>query len=650
MKTLKYFVLIIFLSALTFSQQQEFKIISSRLLDDKIAYPGDSQIDVTFYRLNLNINIDSKFIDAAVTVDLRFTEDNVTNFFLDLSNNLVIDSIKSGQSKLSFNHSNSQINITLPEEKTLNDKISVTVFYKGSPSGTGFGSFFIRDDKNAMWTLSEPYGAKDWFPCKDTPADKADSSDVWVTIRSDLYVVSNGLLEDILDNGNGTRTFKWKSRYPIAHYLISMAAGQYQLYTDYFKYSETDSMAVIHYLYPESYNPNTFDELNKTIDMLHIFSELYGIYPFIQEKYGHAQFGWNGGMEHQTVSSMGSFGEWIVAHELAHQWFGDKITCRDWQNIWLNEGFATYSEALYLEKKYGKDFYKSEIAADMENAKYAVGTLYVQDASSISEIFDSKRSYSKGSVVLHMLRNVVGDSTFFRILKTYLEEPELKYNTAVTEDFRAVCERVSGLNLDYFFSQWIYGENCPAYNTGLAIETLENKKYKADVTISQQLNSNPLYFTMPVDLKFVFSSGDTVITVYNNEQNQNFSFVLNDFPEELILDPDDKILKSENVVSVDDISKTNCFELLQNFPNPFNPVTTIKYSIPNNSLETLHATSVQLKVYNLLGQKVATLVNQQQPAGHYKVKFDASSLASGVYIYQLTAGSLNAVKTLMLLK
>ncbi len=632
------------------AQISEFKesFVSGTLKES--VYPGDTKIDITYYKLNLRIDIDSGFVDGITTIDFIFTSDNASSFFLDLSDNLNVDSIKSGNDKLGFIHSDSRIKINLPEIKMIGETFSVSIFYNGYPSGTGFGSFYIREDKNAMWTLSEPYGAIDWFPCKDTPADKADSSDVWVTIRDDLYVVSNGILESDTDNGNGTRTFKWKSRYPIAHYLISLAAGQYQLYTDHFKYSETDSMAVIHYLYPESYNSNTFDELDKTINMLHIFSELYGIYPFIQEKYGHAQFGWNGGMEHQTVTSMGSFEEWIVAHELAHQWFGDKITCRDWQSIWLNEGFATYSEALYFETKYGKDLYKSEIAADMENAKYAVGTLYVQNISSISEIFDNNRSYSKGSVVLHMLRNVVGDSVFFRILKTYLEEPELKYNTAVTEDFQAVCERISGMNLDYFFNQWIYGENCPAYSAEMFFEQTENSNYIVTVNLNQSINSNPQFFTMPVDLKFETETGDTVFTVFNNQQNQSFSFTLNSRPVGLLIDPENNILKSEAIVSVSEISTPTIFSLSQNYPNPFNPITTIKYSIPNNTSEKLHAASVQLKVYNLLGQEVATLVNGQQSAGNYEVKFDAANFASGLYIYKLQAGDFVTSKKMLLLK
>ena len=249
-------------------------------------------------------------------------------------------------------------------------QFTTVVYYHGTPGSSGFGSFaFSSQGGNpAIWTLSEPYGAKDWWPAKDTPADKADSADFWITVSTSLKAVSNGKLMSIVDNGNGTHTYKWKNSYPIAQYLLSMAITNYAEYTNYYHYSPSDSMPINHFLYPENLNSN-ISQLNKTPGMIEIYSQQFGQYPFINEKYGHAQFGWGGGMEHQTVSSMGGFSDGLIAHELAHMWYGDNITCKDWHHIWLNEGFATYGEGVIYENWYGKACYDNYIASEMSGCK-----------------------------------------------------------------------------------------------------------------------------------------------------------------------------------------------------------------------------------------------------------------------------------------
>ncbi|MEW6509140.1 MAG: M1 family aminopeptidase [Bacteroidota bacterium] len=200
------------------------------------------------------------------------------------------------------------------------------------------------------------------------------------------------------------------------------------------------------YVYPESFASQKVN-LDKTNDMIRIFSEMYGPYPYSKEKCGHAQCGFGGGMEHQTISSMGGFSESLAAHELAHQWFGNKVTCKDWQNIRLNEGFATYSDKLYHQKKYGDAAFNNQMNSVMTSSKTANGTIYVQNINSVGEIFNSARSYNKGAAVLHMLRGIIGNEKIFQVLGEYLIEPGLSYNVATTEDFQRVAERVSGQNL-----------------------------------------------------------------------------------------------------------------------------------------------------------------------------------------------------------
>jgi aminopeptidase N len=617
-----------------------------------INYPGDDRFDVTYYKLDLTVDYSQKKISGEVTVRASSLVDNLNSLFLDLKNNFTVDSVFSNQNKIAYSLSNNKLTLTLSQTYNTGDEIEIAVFYNGEPENSGFDSFKFGEHNGtpAIWTLSEPYGSSDWWPCKDTPADKPDSTDVWITADNQFVSVSNGTLEEIVDNGNGTKTYKWKNHYPIAQYLISLAITNYSVYKNYFKYSPTDSMEVIHYNYPERLDTHRKQQLDVTVSALEVFSDLFGLYPFIDEKYGHAEFGWGGGMEHQTVSSMGSFGEEIIAHELAHQWFGDKITCKDWHHIWLNEGFATYSAVLFSEVEHGKDSYNNYINTYMGNSKTAVSSIWVKDISSIGEIFDWNRSYTKGAIVLHMLRGIVGDEKFFNILKTYVADADLAYGVATTEDFQRVCEAVSGIDLNYFFSEWIYGEDYPKYN----IKWNPVNSNQVEIIIGQAAHTNPDYFTMPVQVKILGNDKDTLVTLFNDKNNQAFNVVLSFTPTNIEFDPDNLILK--DVLSITDVNidaLPTKFKLAQNYPNPFNPTTTINYTIP--LLETGNISSpqnmlVQLKVYDILGNEVATLVNRKQSPGSHQIKFDASTLSNGVYYYQLRSGKFVKTKKMILLK
>jgi len=626
-------------------------------LDTK--YPGDQSIDVTYYGLNLNISYSPQQIIGAVRIDGKSLQDDLTNFFLDLQNSLTTDSVKSGNELLTFTHTNNKLNITLPAALNNGDAFSVTVYYHGVPGTSGFGSFEFSSHAGnpIIWTLSEPYGASDWFPCKDTPADKADSSDVVVTADEIFYTISNGSLVSDVNNGDGTRTIHWKNHHPIAHYLISLAMTNYEEYQNTFTF-DGQTIPVRHFNWPENLDDSRRASLDKTVDMLQYYSETFGIYPYMDEKYGHAEFGWGGGMEHQTITSLGAYGETIIAHELAHQWFGDKVTCADWRNIWINEGFATYCEALWLGHAYGDDQYDNRIQTYMNYAKYAEGSIYVQNIGSVWEIFDYYRSYAKAAVVLHMLRGIIGDEAFFETLRTYLNKPGLAYNVATTEDFQAVAEEISGQDLDYFFSEWIYGENYPHYTLSWRRIHNNDGTYTAEITVNQSTNSTPRFFTMPLQFKIYTLGSDTLVTLFNNSLNQTFDVILEYEPTIVKFDPNNWILKDANQPTDIDEENNNPikFELSQNYPNPFNPTTKISYSIPTASVIVppkageRSVVNVVLTVYNTLGQKVATLVNKKQSPGLYEVQFDASDLPSGIYFYTLRAGDFVATKKMILMK
>ena len=652
-------LLILIISAPAYAQNGLKELVSREKKEfiksdgiNKIAYPGDTKINVTYYKLNLTISYKPNSLTGIVTVAAKSMTSDFNSFFLDLNNNMIVDSVISENQKLVFNQSADKLNITLNKTLQNGEGFSVLICYSGVPEENGFGSFVFGSHNNepSIWSLSEPYGASEWWPCKDTPADKADSSDVWITCDTSLTGVSNGLLTSVVNNGNGTHTFKWKNGYPIAQYLISVAISNYAEYTTYYKYAVNDSLPIQNYIYPEDLDTNKSD-LDKTAEMLRIFSERYGEYPFIKEKYGQVQFGWSGGMEHQTITSLGKFGQSVQAHELAHQWFGDKVTCADWNDIWLNEGFATYSEAVYFEALYGENYYKNYIDPIMNASKLAEGSVYVKDISSVNRIFNYYSTYAKGAAVLFMLRGVVGDSTFFKILRTYLNDPKLAYNVATTSDFEADAEKVYGKSLQYFFNEWIYGEGFPQYNFKWSFVKNSANTSTIFMNISQKPNGNPAFFTMPIKLKIVAAGYDTVITVFNNLPDQDFQFSIKDTPRYILFDPDNQILKSVSITDSIELTKPETFSLEQNYPNPFNPVTKIEYSIPVISKGYI---PVKLEVFDVTGKKVTTLVDEEQDAGNYEVEFPPKgknlNLASGVYIYIFKAGSFTASRKMLLLK
>ncbi|MCX6174625.1 MAG: M1 family aminopeptidase [Ignavibacteriales bacterium] len=654
-------LLAIFLSISNFSfgqdageicSQSKIKAFAQLNKISQVQYPGDSSIDVTYYKLNLSLTYGNPGnISGIVTIDAKATQNQLATFFLDIVNQLTVTSVKlNGITDLTFSQpsGSDQLRITLDRTYGIGEKFSVDISYQGTPGSGGFGSFIFstHSGQPIMWTLSEPYGAKDWWPSKDTPGDKADSSDVWITAASNYVSVSNGKLISETDNGNGTKTYKWKNSYPIAGYLISLAMTNYSLYQNQFNYGGSSPMPVTHYVFPENLQQN-ISNLDNTVNMLQIFSQKFGPYPFLREKYGHAQFGWGGGMEHQTITSLVSFSEMLVVHELAHQWYGDKVTCKDWQNIWLNEGFASYCECIYREAKYGTADFKSYVDNFMSQAKSAAGTIYVQNINSINEIFNSAREYKKGAIVLHMLRGIVGDDNFFKIMQQYANEPGLAYNVATTEDFQRIAERVSGIDLNYFFQEWIHGENFPVYSVVWSYKQDVNENYKVSLKITQSVNSNPSFFTMPIQIAITTSKGLVNTTVINNAQVQSIDLIVDGIPSAIQVDPGNWILKTvmkttyqENI----DLYPTN-YTLDQNYPNPFNSGTSIRFELPIDSYITLN-------IYDELGSFVTSLINEKKSKGIYEVRFDPNNykLASGIYFYTLKAGNYSETKKMIILK
>ena len=514
-------------------------------LEKTVQLYDQTEYDVIFYRVEIEIDVPSEQIFGQVTLQANSLVDGLEYFEVDLDNVLTVDSVFQGGGSLVYSHSNHRIIITLDHSYDSGEMFEATVAYHGQPESAGLEGFTFATylGSPVVSSLSEPYMARTWWPCKDRPDDKPDSMDIIITCDENLYCASNGNLVDTTVNGDGTRTFSYEVRYPIAAYLFSLAVSDYTVWTDWYHYGPDDSMPIVNHVYPDQYS-YSLSRWGITPYAIGVFSDLYGPYPFLSEKYGHANFEWGGGMEHQTCTSMNGgwfgFSEPVVVHELSHQWWGDMVTCNNWHEIWLNEGFASYSEALYFEVKDGVAAYHDYMAGmDYTGG----GSIYRYDTTDVWGIF-SGIVYDKAAWVLHMLRHVVGDETFFDILTAYYNS-EYQYRDATTEGLKAICENVSGLDLDYFFDQWIYGTYRPYYRTMYYTEPeLVNGQHLTYFYVGQSQGSAPQVFTMPIDIVISYPSADPdTHVVFNDSREAIYFFESDDAPTGINVDPDNWILK-----------------------------------------------------------------------------------------------------------
>ncbi len=621
----------------------EAKRYEHRRLSSSTRIASDSSINVSYYKLDLIITTSPGHLRGKVTIKAKSTVSALTSLTLDLANAMIVDSVTIDNTRVPFLQHPTTVSIELNRRYSNGETVALDVFYRGVPVSTGFGTFEFGSHAGTpwVWTLSEPYGARDWWPCKDHPSDKADSVDIRVTCSRDFKVASNGKLVGILSNPDQSHTYMWSERYPIATYLVFVSLTNYSEFTQWWHYSASDSMPVLNYVLPENLTAAR-ESFALVPDMLSIFSNRFGLYPFVNEKYGHAEFGRGGAMEHQTMTSLvrGSFGEYVLAHELGHQWFGNLITCANWQELWLNEGFAAYCEALYAEGKYGIGQYRARIEESMNLAKTGVGSVFKNDTTDLRQLFDQRTTYRKGAAILHMLRHVLRDSTFFRCLKSYVNDPRLRFGTATTSDFQRVCETVRNTSLEWFFRQWVFGERFPQYSfTWKSQQASDGFRVTIDLTQTTGTD-NPRFFVMPIDFRFSAIGWDTTIMFFNEENIQRFSATLSRQPLTVELDPENWILK--DVIDPSSIVPKT-FVLEQNYPNPFNASTSIVYRVARRE-------SIRLEVVDLLGRRTDVLVDDVRFPGTYTAQWSAGTSASGVYFVRLTAGGFVQIRKALLLK
>lgn len=585
--------------------------------------PPERGYDVKYLRAEWAVDPAVRAIEGTVTLHYVSTQ-ALQSVWLDLSDTLFVDAVVYHGSTTPFTHTvGDTLRIDLPEELPIGTLDSITVSYHGVPRTTGFGSFGTGQQQGgspALWTLSEPYGAKDWWPCKQDLNDKLDSIDLFVTTPSAYRVGSNGLLVAEVVNGSET-TYHWRHRYPIAYYLISLAVADYIVLTRDIIIG-TDTIPMLTYSWDD--NPFMADlNAGDAASQMVLFSDLFGLYPFANEKYGHAQFGWGGGMEHQTMTSMGGWSFELSAHELAHQWFGDKVTCGQWEDIWLNEGFATYLQGMVYEfnvPQYWRPYLRGKIESVVSEPG---GSVFCSDVTSVSRIFNGRLSYNKGAMVLHMLRWVCGNDAWFQGVRNYLDDPALAYGSAVTDDLRMHLETASGVDLEGFMADWYTGEGYPTYT----IPWSQPSAGTVDLAIFQSTSHPSVdFFEMPVPIRFKNSTLDTIVVFDHQFSGQPFSVKLPFTVDSVLFDPDLWIVSGENIVTRVPELASGADQLVL-FPNPATDVLIVR-SMYANGPRTI-----------TLIDDLGRIVSSERTGASGDITLAVRDLASGAYTLAVDDGT-----------
>lgn len=531
-----FFPLIITPSLIAKKNNSEYKVSSIQ-----------KQFDVLSYQLKIKLLPDEKKIDCEILITGLSANPKLKEIELNLYDNMNVTGVLLNNSNTNYYREKNKIYIT--SDKLLPDTNKIFIKYNGKPKRAGFDGFVFGEvnGTSLIYNISEPTYAPTWFACDDDPADKA-FLDIEITNDSQFVSVSNGILESV-KNIDDKKTYHYKTFYPISTYLVAVYSAPYITYNDiYTGLDGKDSMQIDYYILPEHLEQAKVDFAGHS-DMIKVFSKLFGEYPFIKEKYGVAEFLWNfGAMENQTITGIGynflngnDFFKDTYVHELAHHWWGNSVSPKSWKDIWLNEGFATYCEALYAEAKFGKPALISKMMSKF--SEHFRGTLYAP-----KDLF-GETVYDKGAWALHMLRFEIGDSSFFKTLRNYYSL--YKYSNASVEDFKTVCENTSGKNLDKFFDQWIYtGDEIPECNYYYSLEQQDGKTFCNLNILQTQIKYPDFHF--PLEVKINYADGNfEVKKFYIKSGKEELKFELKNKSYELTLDPDNNLLATFNRIEPD---------------------------------------------------------------------------------------------------
>ncbi|PIF47648.1 putative secreted protein (Por secretion system target) [Chryseobacterium sp. 52] len=638
MKTpITYILLIIFPFSIAFSQERkrDIDIISkkekkSALSAHKFQFnPNTANYDVTYHKIELKVNPAVQSISGKVTTNYTALS-NMNTVTFDLVNQMVVSSVKQNNVSLSFiQNTNKELVITLPNTQLAGTSASVEITYAGTPPNTGHVFFTTHSNSPIFYTLSESFGDREWWPCKQDMRDKIASIDLYITAPSQYVAVGNGVETTTPVISGANKTTHFYHNYPIPAYLVSVAVANYSTFNQTGG-TAPNTYPIVNYVFPEHLSLAQ-NNLSAIPSFLNFYESLLGTYPYSNEKYGNAEVTYSG-MEHPTVSFISNYDRYMMEHEMAHQWFGDKITCATWNDIWLNEGFATFMDQLLIENYDGN-------TAGISNRTYMInnitsqsnGAVYLTDAEALDEdrIFDPRLSYNKGAMVLNMLRLKMGETSFLLGLKNYINDPNLIYKTAETPDFKAHMEAVYGSSLTDFFNDWIYNQGYPIYT----IKAQNIGAGQAKVLVSQtQSHASVNYFEMRLPLQFTGAGGQVYNTYVNNTVNNEYFTINVPFTITGVrFDPEKHIISRNNTATlgVDNVDFEK--DKIEIYPNPVSTILTVDYT----------ASIDKATITNMAGQEMAVhFINKNQ--------IDFSKFSPGVYVLQLHTQ--NGTKTIKIVK
>ncbi len=593
-----------------------------------------SAYDVKAYHLDLAVSVSNTRIGGSASI-LVEAKRKLDTLVFELQDALEVSEVRFSDDRenlayqpentLHFDHHNDALYIVLDRAREAGELLWVRITY-GGEAGQDRGFFAgISTEKDfdygfeVTYTLSEPHNSKDWFPVKQVLEDKIDSVTFRIRCDKGLLAGSNGLLVDVEEAGDD-HIFTWKTGYPMAYYLLSFAVADYRDFSFKAALSNgVDSVLVQNYIYDDDRVISDWeDEIRMTGPLITTFSRLLVDYPFAEEKYGHSMAPMGGGMEHQTMTTLHDFGFFLVAHELAHQWFGDFVTCGNWQDIWINEGFASYFEYVAAQEILGQDAADAWMANAMSIAlRETEGSVYVpeEQVNDSYRLFDYGLTYKKGATLLHMIRFILdNDEQFFSILRTYLEG--FGNALATSGDFREVLEAESGRDFSCFFNQWYYGEGFPRFSI-----TWEQKGDSLIIR-SEQATSAPdvtPLFQVPFELEIqTVKDSPQRIRLMQNSNQEEFCIHAGGFVKDVVFDPENHLLATSAV-----IEELNSQRPFRYGPNPVLGELVIQFPNADQIKE--------ISVTSMTGQELIRETNVNNP-----LMMDLSSLADGSYLLELT--------------
>ncbi|PID27747.1 MAG: hypothetical protein CR982_05065 [Candidatus Cloacimonadota bacterium] len=584
-------------------------------------------------------------VDGYAIFNIKATAD-IDTFTFDLKDELFVDSVFWNDQKidtLNISRVNDRTYVYLNEGLNLGDESSFKVYYHGvPPEGSYFNASYdvaYHGENNSVVisTMSSPQAARYWHPCKDIPSDKA-TVDMFIKCMEYQKAASNGLLisEEVVEDSK--KIVHFRENYPVCTYITSIAVSNYTKYSETWVSPQTgETLPIDYYVYPEHLE-NAKIDFSNVKDMFNCFSERYGEYPFMDEKYGMAIFPWSGGMENQTMTSIGSSiitgnftHENVIAHEVAHHWFGDWVNIKTWNDVWLKEGGAVLSEAVWFGYAEGPFAYR-----DFMNSLKPTIINVKEPIFGYSPTF-SRYVYNKGAWIFNMVKHILGDDKFYDAVKDYMNEPSFYTDGITSDQFFDFFSKYTQRDMDKFKDQWVYKGGVPNYKFSYRIENSDDHStLKMRIRQTQEGDEVPI-FDMPIPVMVQFSDfTDSLLLVDNNMANQTYSFQFNkrlhnsipienfNFMSKVLAVSEEEEFEDFDTVD-NNIVKT---EIIGNYPNPFNSSTTINFLLADRG-------DVNFTVYNVKGEIVYQAREFYNNSGFNSKLIDFGNISSGIYYLQI---------------